>query len=151
MTLRDLLEKGEGQLYLVNTNSPTTVTEIDCVMATQSDFEERYPMYKHWFGGWGYNRFNNYEYIICRKSRAKHGVRHDGTPIFVNICGSNFFLHPRQNDLDKTKYEFYRAIVFLSKEDACDYVINKVKKRKQELNAIITKINKFKFNVADED
>ena len=148
MTLRDLLEKGEGQLYLVNTNSPTTVTEIDCVMTTQSDFEERYPMYKNWSGGW---RFNNYEYIIGRKSRAKHGVHHDGTPRFVNICGSSFFLHPRQNDLDKTKYEFYRTIVFLSKEDACDYVINKVKKRKQELNAIITKINKFKFNVADGD
>ena len=144
MTLRDLLEKGEGQLYLVNTTSPTTVTEIDCVMTTQSDFEERYPMYRHWFGRWGYN----YEYIIGRKSRAKRGVHADGTPRFVNICGSSFFLHPRQNDLDKTKYEFYRAIVFLSKEDACDYVINKVKKRKQELNAIITKINKFKFNVA---
>jgi len=151
MTLRDLLEKGEGQLYLVNTNSPTTVTEIDCVMSTQSDFEERYPMYRHWFCGWGYNRFNNYEYIIGRKSRAKRGVHYDGTPRFVNICGSSFFLHPCQNDLDKTKYEFYNAIVFLSKEDACDYVINKVKKRKQELNAIITKINKFKFNVADGD
>ena len=147
MTLRDLLEKGEGQLYLVNTNSPTTVTEIDCVMTTQSDFVERYPMYKYWFIRWRYNN----EYIIGRKSRAKNGVHRDGTPRFVNIFGTSFFLHPRQNDLDKTKYEFYKAIVFLSKEDACDYVINKVKKRKQELNAIITKINKFKFNVADGD
>ena len=144
MTLRDLLEKGEGQAYVVNKNQPTTVTEIDCVMKTQHDFKEAFPIYRNYFF---YGNDNGY--ILARKSRAKNATHYNGTPRFIYICSGTQFLHPTIRDLDKTKYDCYNCIIFLSKEDACNYVIEKLKKRKMELNGIITKINKFKFNVTE--
>jgi hypothetical protein len=145
MTLRDLLEKGEGTLYVVNKTNPSTVTEIDCVMRSYNAFKEEFTYYA--FSLSWYN--NNREYVIARKSKAKNNVFRNGQPRFVNISGYNMCLYPTQRDLDKTRYEAYGSIFFLSKEDACDYTINKVKERKQALNAIIVKVNKYKFNVTD--
>lgn len=143
MTLRDLLEKGEGTLYMVNKTNPSTVTEIDCVMRSYNAFKEEFTYYAH------YLSWYNQEYVIARKSKAKNNVLHNGQPRFVNIGGYNFFLNPTQRDLDKTRYDNNNSILFLSKEDACDYTISKVKERKQALNAIIVKVNKYKFNVTE--
>lgn len=143
MTFRDLLEKGEGHIYLVNKVNPTTVTEMDCVMRTFKAFKDEFSNYSYYVGGYGH------EFVIARKSRAKNNVFRNGVPRFVNITNNCFFCYPTQRDLEQTKYEIYGTILFLSKEDACNYVIEKIKKRKLELNAIINKINKFKFDIAE--
>ena len=143
MTFRDLLEKGEGHIYLVNKVNPTTVTEMDCVMRTFKAFKDEFSNYSYYVGGYGH------EFVIARKSRAKNNVFRNGVPRLVNITNNCFFCYPTQRDLERTKYEIYGSILFLSKEDACNYVIEKIKKRKLELNAIINKINKFKFDIAE--
>lgn len=147
MTFRDFLEKGEGHIYLVNKSNPTTVTEMDCVMRTFKAFKENFPSYRHYLGWWGDN--HRYEYVIARKSKAKDNVYRGGQPRFVNINNCSMFAYPTHEDLDNTRYNFYNSFLFLSKEDACDYVIDKTKHRKLELNAIINKINKFKFDIAE--
>jgi hypothetical protein len=144
MTLRDLLEKGEGTLYVVSKTNPSTVTEIDCVMRSYNAFKEEFNYYIYYLR-W----YNNPEYVIARKSKAKNNVLHNGQPRFVNICSYNMFLGITQRDLDKTRYDAYNLIFFLSKEDACDYTISKIKEKKQALNAIIVKVNKYKFNVTE--
>lgn len=148
MTFRDLLEQGEGKVYLVNKHNPTKVVELDCVMRAFDAFKEDFPNYRHFFIWWGY-RDNVYEYVIARKSKAKDNVHRGGQPKLVNINNSAMFAHPTHADLDNTRYNLYNSILFLSKEDACDYVIDKTKHRKLELNAIINKINKFKFDIAE--
>lgn len=151
MTFRDLLEQGEGKVYLVNKHNPTKVVEMDCVMRAFDAFKEDFPDYSHSFGwrSWNY-RDNIHEYVIARKSKAKDNV-HRGQPRLVNINNCVMFAHPSRSDLDNTRCNLYNSILFLSKEDACDYVIDKTKHRKLELNTIINKINKFKFDVADGD
>jgi hypothetical protein len=144
MTLRDLLEKGEGTLYVVNKTNPSTVTEIDCVMRSYNAFKEEFTYFAHYLR-W----YHNQQYVIARKSKAKNNVLRNGQPRFVNISGYNVFLSPTQMDLNKTRYDAYNSIFFLSKEDACDYTISKIKEKKQALNAIIVKVNKYKFNVTE--
>lgn len=148
MTFRDLLEQGEGKAYLVSKHNPTKVVEMDCMMRTFNTFKENFPNYRHCLGWWGY-RDNMHEYVIARKSKAKDNVHRGGQPRFVNINNCGMFAYPTHEDLDNTRYNFYNSFLFLSKEDACDYVIDKTKHRKLELNAIINKINKFKFDIAE--
>jgi hypothetical protein len=149
MTLRDLLEKGEGQLYLVSKSNPTSVTEMDCVMKTFDDFHGQFSNYAYYLN-YDYNRIiHSREYVIARKSRAKNNVNRNGVPRLVNITNNSFFVYPTQRDLDNTSYDLYSSILFLSKEEACNYVIEKIKKQKQALNAIIVKVNKYKFSVAE--
>jgi hypothetical protein len=142
MTLRDLLENGGGTVYVVNSNDPTTVTEFDCIFVSGDDFKQRFPRYNHYL-----NYYHNYEYVIARKSKAKNCILYDGTPKFVSITNSALFIFPTQANLDNTRFMFYRAILFTSKEDACNYAIEKIKEKKMKLNSMITKINKFKFDV----
>jgi hypothetical protein len=113
-------------------------------MRTSKAFKDEFSNYSYYVGG-----YNTPEFVIARKSRAKNNVFSNGVPRFVNITNSCFFCYPTQRYLEQTKYEIYGSILFLSKEDACNYVIEKIKKRKLELNAIINKVNKFKFAIAE--
>ena len=145
MILRDLLEKGEGKMYMVNSSNPTTVIEIDCIILSMQDFIQRFLMYRNWVG---YVE-RNYDYIICRKSKAKNNVLRDGTPRLVSINSNALCVYPTERDLDETKYTFYKTCLFLSKEDACNYVIEKLKRKKMDLNGMINKVNKYKFGVTE--
>jgi len=146
MTFRDLLEKGEGHIYLVNKSNPTTVTEMDCVMRTLKAFKDEFSNYSYYVGGYA---FNPHEFVIARKSKAKNNVFRNGVPKFVSIANNCLFCYPTQRDLGQAKYEIYGSILFLSKEEACNYVIEKIKRKKLDLNAIINKVNKFKFAIAE--
>ena len=143
MTFKDLLENGGGKAYLVAVKNPTTVTEIDCLITTLEDAKERFrSFYYNWLP-------YDTKYILFRKSNAKNSTLRDGTPRLTSLTNAVTKLHLTERDLQETEYTFCNGVytLYLSKDEACDYVINKIKEKKKDLNAIIVKVTNFRFNV----
>ncbi len=84
---------------------------------------------------------------MARKSKDKRRVRRDGIPSVVHISSTLSYVPFKDGDLNKTRTSRYEYIIFLDKEEACDYVIGKIKQRKLELNSYIIKLNKMKFSI----
>ena len=144
MTFREFIEKGEGNICIARKDNPINVTEIECVAVSKKVAMERHYFYFGW-----YEQRQTFQYILARKSKDKRRGRRDGYPSVVYISGAISFIKIEENDLDKSKIEMYGSyVIFLDKEEACDYVINKIKQRKLELNKSIIKINKLKFSLA---
>ena len=143
MKIADLIDKGEGKIYVVKKIAPTNVTEIECIAVTKEVAKQR-----NYFWGWyGWNR--DFQFMLARKSKDKKRVRRDGYPTVVYISSTLPYIKVTFQDLDKTRLEINGYIIFLDKDEACDYVIEKVKHRKLELNGIITKVNKFKLSITE--
>lgn len=141
MTFEDLIEKGEGKIYVVKKDNPTRVGEIDCVAVTKKVASER----RYFYFGWDFNRDLRSQFILARKSKAKNNVRHDGLPHVVYITSNIPYIQLTNNEKINSSIEESGYLFYLDKEEACDYAINKIKHRKLELNACIININKLKF------
>lgn len=144
MTFRDLYEKGEGKVYLVKAKYPTSVIEVVSILVTKEVATQR----NYFYFGW-YERNRPFSFVLARKSLDKRRTRRDGLPSVVDFNSCISYIALNLADLDRNKIEYDGYIIFLDKEAACDYVIDKTKRRKLELNAIINKINKFKFDIAE--
>lgn len=149
MTFKDLLEKGEGTIYLVNIKNPYKVEVYDALIMTMGEYYNRYEKYlnDHYWG-----RFRkppqNPEYIVIkRKSHDKRNNMVNGYPRTVDFNGicSRVVLTP--HDLSKASISYIKTIAFVNKEEACDYVIEKIKRQKLELNAMLLNANKLKFSI----
>lgn len=142
MTFREILEKGEGNIYIAKKCNPVRVSEIECIAVTKQVAKER----NYFYFGW-YEDRQNFQYILARKSKDKRRARRDGIPSVIYMNSSIPYVSFNNEDLVKTKLERNGYIVFTNKDDACDYVINQIKRRKLELNSYITKLNKMKFSI----
>lgn len=140
MTFKEIVEKGEAKIYIVKKNSPINVTEIDCIAVTKQTAKER----NYFYFGW-YEDRQNFQFILARKSKNKRMVRRDGAPSVVSINCMLSYAPLTLQDLDNTRLQRYNYIIFANKDDACDYVIDKIKRKKLELNSYILKVNKLKF------
>ena len=146
MTFKDLIEKGEGKIYMVNKDNPTRVTEIDCVAVTKSVASERHYFYFGWYDS--YNAWNEI-FILARKSKAKKNVRRDGIPSVVFMNPNTPYIELSNNEKINSSIERSGKLFYLDKEEACDYAINKIKHKKLKLNSCIVNINKFKFSITE--
>lgn len=146
MTFKDLIEKGEGKIYIVKKDNPTRVTEIDCIAVTKNVAKER----NYFYFGWHHSP-NNWTdiFILAKKSKAKNNVRHDGLPNVVCITSCIPYVELTNDEKINTSIERSGYLIYLDKEEACDYAINKIRHRKLELNGCIVKINKLKFSIAE--
>lgn len=147
MTFRDLLEKGEGTIYLVNIKKPFKVEVYDSLIMTKGEFYNRYQNHL------GYYREPNdpQNVRILRKSHDKRCNTINGYPRpveFSSVC-ANLTVLP--TELDKSVHKSWKVIAFTNKDDACDYVIDKIKRQKLEFNAMLIKANKLKFGNDTED
>ena len=142
MTFREILEKREGNIYIAKKYNPVRVSEIECIAVTKQVAKER----NYFYFGW-YEDRQNFQYILARKSKDKRRARRDGIPSVIYMNSSIPYVSFNNEDLVKTKLERNGYIVFTNKDDACDYVINQIKRRKLELNSYITKLNKMKFSI----
>lgn len=143
MTIGEFLEKGEGKIWVVKKNNPVNVSEIDGIAMSKKTAVERHYFYFGW-----YEERQNFQYVLARKSKDKKRTRRDGFPSVVCINNAMAYVAFDANDLDKTKLEKYGYFIFFNKEDACDYVIEKIKQKKLQLNSYILKVNKMKFSIA---
>ena len=146
MTFEDLIEKGEGKIYMVKKDSPTRVTEIDCIAITKNAARER----GYFYFGWYYPN-NNWAglFILAKKSKAKKNIRYDGLPSVVSITSNIPYVELTNDEKINSSIEKSGYLFYLDKEEACDYAINKIKHRKLELNACIMNINRLKFSIAE--
>jgi len=143
MKFKDLKER-ESTVYMVSRKNPSSLTEMTCFVITKETARLR-----NYFYYWRWGNRDADEFILVRKSLNKRSVRRDGHPSVVYITNDTQYLPLSDNDLNKGKYEDYRHIFFLDKKAACDYIIDKIKRKKLELNATIIKINKLKFSIAE--
>lgn len=145
MTFKDLLEKGEGTIYLVNIKKPYKVEVYDSLIMTRGEFHERYENNGYWTY---YRRPDNPEDIILkRKSHDKRNNMRNGHPRPVDFSGLCSCITLRPTELDSTSYKSWGVIAFTEKEDACDYVIDKIKRKKLEYNGMLLNANKLKFSL----
>ena len=142
MTFKDLIDKGEGTIYLVKKGNPTTVSEIDCICVSKKVAYQR----DYFYYSFHYYSHPDNEYIIARKSKDKKRILY-GYPLAVSISSSTEFIELTRNNFNETKHSTDKYIVFLDKEEACNYVIDKIKRKKLELNGKIIAINKLKFSI----
>lgn len=143
MTFKDLLEKGEGTIYLVNIKKPFKVEVYDSLIMTKGEFYNRYQ------NRLGYYRepYDPQNVRILRKSHDKRCNTINGYPRpveFSSVC-SNLTVLP--TELDNSVHKSWKVIAFTNKEEACDYVIEKIKRQKLELNAMLLNANKLKFSI----
>ena len=143
MTVGEFLEKGEGKIWVVKKTNPLNVSEIDGIAMTKKTAVERHYFYFGW-----YEERQNFQYVLARKSKDKKRTRRDGFPSVVCINNTIMYVAFGANDLNKTRLEQCGNLVFFNKEDACDYVIEKIKQKKLQLNSYILKANKIKFSIA---
>lgn len=147
MTFRELIEKGEGNIYLVNKNNPIRVTPVECVAVTKQQARDR----RYFWLYYDYNYRQVEPFLICKKSKAKTPNRR-AYPNVVYMSNNIPYVGIEGQDLESEKIErrnYLNYIIFLNKEDACDYVINAIKRKKLELNSHIVKANKLKFSITD--
>jgi hypothetical protein len=145
MTFKDLLDKGEGTIYLVNIKKPYKVEVYDSLIMTRGEFHERYENNGYWTY---YRRPDNPEDIILkRKSHDKRNNMRNGHPRPVDFSGFCSCITLRPTELDSTSYKSWGVIAFTNKEDACDYVIDKIKRKKLEYNGMLLNANKLKFSL----
>ena len=145
MKFKDLLEKGEGTIYLVSIKKPYKVEVYDSLIMTRGEFYERYENNGYWTH---YRKPDRPENIILkRKSHDKRNSMRNGHPRpvdFSSMCNC-IDLSPRE--LDKTSHKSWGVIAFTEKEEACDYVIDKIKRKKLEYNGMLLNANKLKFSL----
>ena len=146
MTFEEFLEKGEGNIYIAKKYNPVRVSEIECIAVTTQVAKQR----NYFYFGW-YETRQNYQYILAKKSKDKRRVRHDGIPSVVYINSVVPYMPFNNDDLGQNRLEKNGYIVFTSKDDACNYVIDQIKRKKLELNKYILAVNKLKFNLEDGD
>ena len=146
MTFKDLLEKGEGTIYLVSIKNPYKVEVYDVVILTRGEYHDRYVAYGYWAEY--YRRPDNpNDIIIKRKSHNKRNNMINGHPRLVDFSGLCSCITLRPTELDSTSYKSLGVIAFTNKEEACDYVIDKIKRKKLEYNGMLLNANKLKFSL----
>lgn len=142
MTFRDLYEKGEGKVYLAKAKYPTSVIEVVSILVTKEVATQR----NYYYFGW-YERNRPFSFVLARKSLDKRRTRRDGLPSVVDFNSCISYIALNLADLNRNKIEYDGYIIFLDKEAACDYVVDKIKRKKLKLNGQILKINKLKFSL----
>lgn len=144
MTINEFKSNRIGQVWMVNTNKPYTVMEFKGIISDVGTIRREYPwsgLSHYYFDGFRYEEFRDNDIVLSKLSNAKKQNRIK----FVNISSWIRHIKIDPNILNNEKIESNNHIFFFNKKDAYGYVIEKIKRKKLELNALIIKAREKRF------